>query len=188
MENTSIAKRNDYLETYTGMDIDVVNPDPTRIIIEDIAHALSNICRYGGHSSYFYSVGQHSIIVSREIERLGYGPGIQLYGLLHDASEAYICDIPRPTKKNIIGYLEMETNMQNTIYKALDIEKPDTNITNIVTIVDYEVLQYEARRLMKKHSWAKDNCIKIDADIKYMPMKEVKKEFLKMYEKLKNIT
>lgn len=85
-----------YIRTYTGKEFYPLDPDPEQIDIIDIAHALSNVCRYTGHLSSFYGVGDHSIYVSQisSVE----GKETALWGLLHDASEAYIADVARPVK------------------------------------------------------------------------------------------
>lgn len=79
--------------THTGRTIDLAGPDPAEIDINDIATALSRICRFGGHSSAFYSVAQHSVLVcflcSQEAAKAG---------LLHDAAEAYLGDVIKPLK------------------------------------------------------------------------------------------
>ena len=86
------------LETVSGRKVDVVNPDPATIDITDIAWALSPMPRFSGHSIPYipYSVAQHSIQVAKDLASLG--PLVQLYGLLHDAAEAYINDLPSPVK------------------------------------------------------------------------------------------
>lgn len=89
--------RSDYaggIATYTGNIIYPLNPDPADIYIEDIAHALSNQCRFTGHTRYFYSVAQHSMLVSEIVP-----DKYRMWGLLHDASEAYLSDMARPIKK-----------------------------------------------------------------------------------------
>lgn len=81
------------IQLHSGRMFDILNPDPERISIEDIATSLAKQCRYNGHCRAFYSVAQHSDLVSRLVpERLA------LAGLLHDAAEAYIGDIVRPLK------------------------------------------------------------------------------------------
>lgn len=82
--------------TYTGKTFDLINPSPNMICIEDIAHALANICRYTGHVSKFYSVAQHCVLMAESDL-----PGNSLVRLLHDSAEAYIGDISRPWKQNL---------------------------------------------------------------------------------------
>jgi len=79
--------------TYSGRTIQPLNPDPADVDIEDIAHALSNNCRFTGHVKSFYSVAQHSVLCSRIVP-----DEYALTALLHDASEAYLSDIARPIK------------------------------------------------------------------------------------------
>src|ERR1700733_12855258 len=86
------------VETFTGRFVDVNKPDPTTIHIEDIAHALANTCRYGGHCRSYYSVADHAVFVSVRLERKGYDLDLQLAGLHHDDAEAFLGDIPRPLK------------------------------------------------------------------------------------------
>lgn len=86
------------IETYTGDMYNFENPDMGSIHLEDIAHALSNHCRYAGHTRRFYSVGEHSILVSDIIEEQGGNTAAQILGLFHDAHEAYVMDAPRPLK------------------------------------------------------------------------------------------
>ena len=86
------------VETYSGRYVDTSNPRVDTIDLTDIAHALSQICRYGGHCRVFYPVAEHSVFVSRRLERKG-APAIVCYeGLHHDDAEGYLGDIPRPTK------------------------------------------------------------------------------------------
>lgn len=108
-----------FLTTNTGKRIDLLkDPDPTQFIIEDIAGGLSRICRFNGQISRFYSVAEHSIHVSELLPK-----HLQLQGLLHDASEAYICDIPTPLKL-ILGeaYYVIERRIMHGIGLALGVE------------------------------------------------------------------
>lgn len=86
--------------TYSGHWIEPLNPDPDDIYIEDIAHALSNQCRFTGHVKTYYSVAEHSVRVSWVLAEKGYSKATQWAGLLHDASEAYLSDIARPVKRS----------------------------------------------------------------------------------------
>lgn len=85
------------IETASGQGYDFLNPDPAVINIDDIAHALGNICRFAGHTRKFYSVAEHSVLVSEILEHND-NPDAPIIGLLHDAHEAYVWDAPRPIK------------------------------------------------------------------------------------------
>lgn len=80
------------------------------IQIENIAHALSNLCRFGGHSREFYSVAQHSVRVARFV-----APELMLEGLLHDSTEAFIQDLVRPIKHDLDGYNSLEKDVWQVI-------------------------------------------------------------------------
>lgn len=96
------------------------DPRPEDIDINDIAHALSMQCRFGGHVKEFYSVAQHSVHVSEHCS-----PADALWGLLHDASEAYIVDIPRPLKyaAGMEGYLALERKMMHAVCDAFGLPR-----------------------------------------------------------------
>ena len=80
----------EYITTYTGKHFEPTNPDPELIRIEDIAHALSMLCRGNGHVKTFWSVGQHCICCAREAAARGLSNRMVLVCLLHDASECYM--------------------------------------------------------------------------------------------------
>ena len=93
----------DWMQTYSGKRYYPVDPRIEDVDINDIAHALSHLCRYGGHCSRFYSVAEHSVLVSQVVPT-----EYALQGLLHDATEAYCVDIPRPLKRFLSNYAEIE--------------------------------------------------------------------------------
>ena len=88
------APNSPYFRTYTGKLVHIRNPHSDEIDIEDIAHALSQTCRFFGHTDGFYSVAQHSILVSQRVPAAD-----ALWGLLHDAAEAYLGDLASPLKR-----------------------------------------------------------------------------------------
>lgn len=101
--------------SYTGRRVWPLAPAPEDIHIQDIAHALSNQCRWGGHTREFLSVAQHCVMVAQWCP-----PGLQLVGLLHDAAEAYLQDLVRPLKRSlraagITTYDDAETEMLNVV-------------------------------------------------------------------------
>lgn len=104
MDTTEEARDRAWIQTYTGRRFHYDDPRHEDIHIMDIAHALSNLCRYAGHSDRFYSVAEHSVHVSR----LFTDPQMRMIGLLHDATEAYCVDVPRPLKRRLPQYQDYE--------------------------------------------------------------------------------
>jgi hypothetical protein len=86
---------NRYFQTYNGKHVHPLSPSQDEIVIEDVAHSLSRQCRFLGHTDALYTVAQHCVLVSEMVP-----PGDALWGLLHDASEAYLCDLPAPIKRD----------------------------------------------------------------------------------------
>lgn len=103
MIRTEPGRKGNWMQTYTGKKFWPLDPLPEEIDIEDIAHALSMKCRYNGHVKFFYSVAEHSCIICDLLPQ-----HLKLQGLLHDAPEAYLVDIPRPLKPFLTNYAELE--------------------------------------------------------------------------------
>lgn len=118
------------IHTYTGRSVPLHDPNPAHVDIEDVAHALSNLCRYTGHCRGFYSVAEHSVIMAHEtLER--HGADAALDALLHDAGEAYCGDWSRPLKDTFRGFTTddgvmgsaWENGYQAAINDVLGLEK-----------------------------------------------------------------
>lgn len=169
----------DWIQTYTGKKFFPLDPHSDEVHIEDIAHSLSMIARFAGHALQFYSVAQHCCLVSKNCP-----DEFKFWGLLHDASEAYISDIPRPLKrtKEFEFYRQVEKRIMNVVCDkfGLPIEEPA-----IVKKVDTILLVTEARDLM-------DQTLIKEWDVVHMyePLKEkivaisqqeAEKEFLSMF-------
>lgn len=107
------------ISTVSGRFFDILRPDDYEFDIEEIAHALSNICRYTGHVDTFYSVAEHSVLVSRLVP-----DKLALCGLLHDASEAFVGDVSSPLKKLLPEYQKIEDGVQEAIAKAFRLPYP----------------------------------------------------------------
>lgn len=105
-----------YIVTYMNEKIFPTDPDIDKIHIEDIAHALSLLCRANGHIDTFFSIARHSINCAVEAKARGYTARVQLACLIHDASEAYISDITRPVKSYLEEYRIIEKRLQDVIY------------------------------------------------------------------------
>lgn len=106
------------ITTASGKFFDILKPEEYEFDIEEIATSLSNICRYTGHVNRFYSVAEHSVLVSRLVpDRL------RLAALLHDASEAYVGDVSSPLKKLLPEYKQIEVNVQKALAKSFGLEE-----------------------------------------------------------------
>lgn len=112
------ASNEGIFSTVSGRKIDIMNPDLGAICGYDIAYHLSHICRFGGMINCFYSVAQHSVMVSHMVSR-----EYALAGLLHDASEAYLGDVIKPLK-NVIGkaYTDIEDRFMSVIFRKAGLE------------------------------------------------------------------
>ena len=127
--------------TYTKKMFDPLHPNVELIDSEDIAHALSMLCRANGHFKSFYSVAQHSINCMKEAKARGYSDRIQLACLLHDAGEAYLSDVTRPVKAELPRYKEIEAPLQEMIWnKWLSIPLTSEEIRLVFEIDDTMLL------------------------------------------------
>ena len=95
------------ITTYTGKKFNPMEPELETLDIRDIAHALSLTCRGNGHVKHFFSVGQHCLMCAKEAAARGYSKRVVLGCLLHDASEAYMSDVPRPFKVMLHEYVKL---------------------------------------------------------------------------------
>ena len=138
-----MSRRGDFIYTFSGVKFYPLDPRPEEIVAEDIAHALANICRFTGHCSRFYSVAQHSVLCSDLVPH-----EYKLWAPLHDASEAYLCDVPRPLKK-LEGFAEFykaaEGDLMYAVAERFQLQWP---IPQIIHNADVQMLVTEQRDLM----------------------------------------
>lgn len=167
--------------TFTGVEFFPMAPRVEDIHIEDIAHALSCMPRFAGHTAAFYSVAQHSLLVANRIPKRW-----ALYGLLHDASEAYLLDLPTPIKQLMPVYQHAERRLLSVIGQRFDLpdgwfEHPE------VKRVDNQLLRIEQAHLMPQVSWwPRPELDETEQEIAIVPMKPVEAEmgFLGMFKEL----
>lgn len=136
-----------WMQTISGRRFYPLDPRPSEIFIEDIAYALSNVCRFGGHCSRFYCVADHSIRVSRAVAENGGTTDEILCGLLHDAAEAYIGDMVWPLKQapEMKAYKTIEHGIEAAIAVRFGVPFPNPAI---VKKCDLILLSTEKRDLM----------------------------------------
>lgn len=138
---------NTAITTYSGLTFDIHDEDEWNFDKFDIAHSLSTINRFAGHVE-FYSVAEHSARVADMLKDWGCPPEVQLLGLLHDASEAYLLDIPRPWKGTVyIGkrtYMDVEDDIQAALFEWAGITYAYDNDWDIVKEADMETYRIEA--------------------------------------------
>lgn len=175
------------IRTFSGNYVNVFEPDLKTLVIEDIAHALSMQCRYGGHTPMFYSVATHCIWMvhmmimqnERYIETGAYN--IQIYSqaeifaaLMHDASEAYLVDMPKPIKNQLKEYNVVEDKLMQHLAAKFKFEYP---LPAVVKDWDVNALEWEWEHLIcnvNPRTWPKP-----------MTQKGAKREFLRLYRLLK---
>lgn len=140
-------RKGDWFQTYSGRVFWLLDPRAEDVCLEDIAHPLANQCRFNGHTRCFYSVAQHSVLVSGHIGRNNreLGEELGLWGLMHDAAEAYLGDMVKPLKLSMPDYRAAEARVMSAICEhfGLPVQEPPA-----VKWADRVLLATERRDLM----------------------------------------
>jgi len=155
MTDTKLYQVEDgWIETFTGRQFHFNDPTPDQIDLMDIAHALSLLCRYNGHTKRFYSVAEHSVLISRWLRANGH-EALALTGLMHDAAEAYIGDMPRPIKVTLPAFKTMETAIDTAVATKFELFYP---FPDIIKECDSRILVDERAQVMNSspHEWGTD--------------------------------
>ena len=171
-----------YITTYTGKHFDPTAPDMSLVDIRDIAHALSLTCRGNGHVQTFFSVGQHCIWCAKEAQARGYNRRVVLACLLHDASEAYMSDVPRPFKRDLPEYVAAEERLLRKIYEKFLGSDLTAEEAALVKVVDDDVLYYDLKELLHETMAREVPPMKIVPDYTVVPFSQVEEEYLRLYE------
>lgn len=173
-----------YITTYTGLHFYPTEPNPDGLRMEDIAHALSLLCRGNGHTKTFFSVGQHCLHCAREAQARGYSRRVALACLLHDASEAYLSDVPRPFKQTMPQYRVLENQLLDVIYtKFLGAPLTDEEAA-LVKQIDDDMLYFDLRALLNEPSNEPEPEMKSVFSYDVLPFETVEREYLELYKKL----
>lgn len=163
----------------SGAWLDLLSPYACDFTIEDIAHGLALQCRYAGQCLDFYSVAEHSLLVSDIVQE------DPLAALLHDASEAFLGDITRPLKQMLPDYRQIETEMQRAIAERFGISAQSSPA---IKRADLRVLAAEQAQIMPAGTdeWAKrDGIAPALVKVRFLSPRDAKSAFLRRYEALK---
>lgn len=134
-----------WIETFGGNKVDLLNPDPDQFTLDDIFHALMNVPRFGGHTRFFYSVASHSYNVALLVP-----DHLKFQAIMHDATEAYLMDMPTPFKALLPDYQEAEQNLWEAICKKFDLP---LKLDPLVKQADRVALITERNHLKGKSDW-----------------------------------
>ncbi len=132
--------RGDWMQTFTGRAFYPMDPRPDEVDPRDIAHALSMVCRFGGHLTDFYSVAEHCVLMSHAVD-----PEDALWALMHDAAEAYLGDLVRPVKYALPNYRAVEHHLLQVIAERFGLGWP---CPPSIKVADMRMLRTERDTLM----------------------------------------
>jgi hypothetical protein len=176
-----------YLQTVSGRWLNPFDPDPAQIEIGDIARALANQCRFGGHCRTFYSVAQHSVHVSELVEQRGGDVEDVFAALMHDAGEAYLGDMPHPIKhRSPLGaaFREAENHLEQTIRERFGIRADVPELKP----ADRALLATE-RRALSSESWhwpELDGVEPVEFSLRAWSPDEAERAFTRRYDELQS--
>lgn len=178
-----IASGDGWIQTFTGRRFYPLAPNPNDIDILDIAHALSMLCRFGGHVHDFYSVAEHCVLMSEVVS-----PENALWALMHDAAEAYIVDVPRPVKRQLVGYRDIERHLLTAIAMrfGLTADFDGSLYPTEVADVDTRILLNERNILMPNtvHEWEVEHLKPLHLVIHSWTPQQAKAAFLATFKDL----
>jgi 5'-deoxynucleotidase YfbR-like HD superfamily hydrolase len=165
---------------YNGDFFDFKDPYNHEYDIETIAHALSNLCRYTGHTKLFYSVAEHCVLVSYLTPE-----PFALEGLMHDASEAYCGDVASPLKKLLSEYNDIEEGVQKALFKYFNLRYPMPACVHEADKIAYVTERQSISNTGKDELWFTDLVPEKIKVIGHSPEK-ARKLFMDRFEVLNN--
>jgi len=174
-----------WMTTFSGRQFFITRATADDIYIEDIAHALSNLCRYTGHCKTFYSVAEHSVRMA-EIMIKSNMAEIAPLALLHDSAEAYLNDMTPGLKGLLLGYKDIENNLLTLILDKYKVKRSSFYIS-LVKLHDVRIRTPEVLSLFSSHEgWELDERGRDYGCIHPWSPKKAERKFLKMFRRLYN--
>lgn len=170
------------ITTYTGKKFNPMEPELETLDIRDIAHALSLTCRGNGHVKHFFSVGQHCLMCAKEAAARGYSKRVVLGCLLHDASEAYMSDVPRPFKVMLHEYVKLEDKLIDMVFTRFLGSPLTEEEMKLVSKVDDDVLYFDMLELFGVTWGDYVPEVKITPDYTFLPFEEVEQAYLDLFQ------
>lgn len=176
-----------WTQTFSGRAVDIFDPDPKQIIIEDVAHALSMICRFNGHCLRFYSVAEHSVLVAYRAmahHQRQYADPVPrrfvLWALLHDAAEAYL-----KSSVELSAFKTHERNLRGVIEDKFVQSQPNPWAKDLITLADLEILALERDNAMAQapRPWDLLPDPPTGIQLEFLTPPEAEQRFLSMYRK-----
>lgn len=177
----------DWMQTFTGRQFWPLDPRVDEVDVVDVAHALGHQCRYAGHVSRFYSVAEHAILMSLYMPTRE----LALAALLHDAAEAYVVDVPRPLKRHLPGYAQIEDRVLSVVlsYFGVTFDRGVSGLLELPALVkeaDNRILLDERAQLLgpPPASWGIDDLEPLGVGIDALPPHRATEAYLARLESL----
>jgi hypothetical protein len=175
-------RKGDFMQTFTARQFWPLDARPDEVHIEDIAHSLSLQCRYAGHCRRFYSVAEHSVLIANWIWWHG-SAADALCGLLHDATEAYLVDMPRPVKRSMHEYRLHEAALWKVIAARYGL--PEV-MPDVVHEADNRIIADELVN-MAPMAWHARHNDPLGVELQFWSPEEAEANFLATFEMLRNM-
>jgi len=179
-----MVKMADGIVLLSGATFNYNKPEESEVTIDDLATALSNVCRFSGHLPRFYSVAQHLVNTSRIVPS-----GLEFTALMHDTAEAFTNDLPTPLKFALPIFKELEVTIEAAMSTRFGFEYP---YPEGVKLADTQMLLLEKVYVKEDTSvWEYYGDVKYDhlkdvVDLDSWQPRRAKREFLERFEELNN--
>jgi len=157
--NRPVESETAWITTFSGLHVRLPDIDIEQVRLRDIAHSIGLQCRYMGHCSQFYSVAEHSVLVSELAQACGENLLTVRCCLLHDVHEAFVGDFPSPLKRAVPELGEYERKVEVSVHDAFGLPYEDDPVWKLVKHYDIMALHMEAVLLLRSPEWVDDDIL-----------------------------